>query len=54
MSQCVPWQKEPGLSQMPPQHEAINVEMCLLNLGQLGTTLSLECRVMGREKRGFN
>lgn len=32
MSLCVPRQKEPGLSQMPPQLEVTTVEMCLPNL----------------------
>lgn len=38
MCVCVPWQKEPGLSQMPPQREVTTMEMCLLDLGQLGRT----------------
>lgn len=53
MSLCVPWQWEPGLSQMPPRHEVTNVEMCLLDLGQLDTSLSLEGRTGEREKGGF-
>ena len=32
MSLCVPWQKEPGLSQMPPQC-GVNTMICILGLG---------------------
>lgn len=53
MSLCVLWQWEPGLSQMPPRHEVTNVEMCLLDLGQLGTSLSLEGRAGERRKEDF-
>lgn len=54
ISLCVPWQKEPGLSHMPPQHEATNVKMCLLDLDQLGTNLSLEGRTVGKGERGIS
>lgn len=39
----MPWPKS-GLNQMLPQHEVISVGMCLLNLGQLGTSLSFKAR----------
>ena len=54
ISLCVPWQKDPGLSHMPPQHEVTNVEMCLLDLDQLGTSLSLEGRAEGKGEMGIS
>lgn len=54
MSLCVPWQKELGLSQMPPQHEVNTVEICLPDLGQLGTSLSLEGKAGKKGERGIS